>query len=329
MAYPTDEEDAGLNSLQLLLEAMRGKIKLNSQGIQAVISAIQSIIDDDPDLWKEMVGGLSKEDQSALARVLGGDLPEEGAPKNGFDPRVQALKDLQTAMGFGGARAISRDITETSQVVSETDIARRTRRYIDVPTPEEFLNQFQNAFAAHLKGITGMQGVSRLAAQFAIDNMEMFLSDYLGTLGQMAARGEDIFAVVGATGEPQFLGERPGEQMTTQKAITGTALSEKQTNEIENLTKTLEGMGITGAESTSIIERTRENFLNKNKETLSETEDVFRRPNLAYIFKLSPLAHLQKQWTPESLMLRYEGFRGARQRQGQPGEGVVSARRVV
>ena len=326
--------------LQEYLRYLRGETTLNVRAVDTLLGQVSALAEQGQ--WGALIKSLSTKDRDTLFKTHpqlseAYGTGELNQPLGGTE--ADALAELNRI--FGGASSISRDITRTTTTdITETgvsNVARQTRRYIDVPTPEEFLNQFQNAFATHLKNITGMQGVSRLAAQFAIDNMEMFLTDYLGTLGQAAARGEDIFSVVGATGEPQFLGARPGAQITErttgQKTTAGTQLSEEQTKQIESLQKTLAGAGLSGSEQSDIVERVRAQFTTKTTtdltENLAETEDVFRRPNLAYIFKLSPLAHLQKQWTPESVMLRYEGFRGARQRQGQPGEGVISARRVV
>ena len=89
---------------------------------------------------------------------------------------------------------------------------RNTRRYVDIPSNADFLNDFRNGFATHLKGMASSLGPD--VAMWAIDNMEFFLNDYLGELGTMAQSGQSIYTVPSAGAQPSEV----STTKTTEKA---------------------------------------------------------------------------------------------------------------
>lgn len=100
------------------------------------------------------------------------------------------------------------------------------RKYMDVPTPEEFLDDFQNGFAAHVKSARQSGALSLNQARWLMDNPDIFFNDYLGELSQRAARGEQIFQPTKFDPSETYLGTRKGDvsQNTTrgQTNTTGT-----------------------------------------------------------------------------------------------------------
>ncbi len=313
MAEELDPGTSAANPSEILAayaRALRGESPMTYDIIRGVSPILAN-----PALVRRLMSSLSPEDQDALLRGVD-NLAEylAGPEQEPGDLAADAFGEIRRGLSGSSATSTTRDITSKET----TAIDRKERRYIDVPTPEEFLDDFRNGLSTHLKNITGMGGVSRLALGWVLDNMDMFLNDYLGTLGQMAARGEDIYNVVGATGEPQFLGERPGEVMSQ------TSKTEKE-EQVSQMAKTLGDAGFSQEEVDNITSRlhSTEDF------ALKTTEEVFRRPKLSYVAKLSPLQHLEQKFPAKSIMIMYEGLRGARSRQGHAGEGTISTRRVV
>lgn len=307
---------------QLLINALSGKQKLSDAQQRALIEYLEQ------NLSEEQVAALQEKIDALSEEKASGGVGGGGPGGLTDDTLAEAFKDLQRILGGGGGGSTSKTTATKSTTAitgtETTEINRRVRKYIDVPTPEEVLDDFQTGFATHMRQVAGPGGVSRLAAAWSIDNMEFFMTDYLGVLGEAASRGEDIFEVVGATGKPQFLGSREGDIMSQTSKIKGTTTQKGATT--GTVTETGAGGtevgGFTATEDETVSKDMLENL------SINETEDVFRRPKLAYVRKYSPLEHMQAKWSPASIMLRYEGFKGARAAQSRGGE-AVSARRVV
>ena len=93
----------------------------------------------------------------------------------------------------------------------------RDRRYVDIPTAEEILDDFETGLAMHFDGLRKSGSVSTMAINWLMENQSrQFLSSYLGKLGTMAKSGVPIFKVVGAGGNPTYLGSRQGNTSSAQ-----------------------------------------------------------------------------------------------------------------
>lgn len=115
--------------------------------------------------------------------------------------------------GGGGGSGNSVDVSNRNVVQNTTTTQRK---YIDVPTPEEFLDDFQNALAGHLQSGIQSGAVSHQAAQWALSHASQLLDTYTGHLAQMAAQGQQIFKANLPSGDPQYLGTRIGDVTQTQ-----------------------------------------------------------------------------------------------------------------
>jgi len=120
---------------------------------------------------------------------------------------------------------------QASVDVSNRNVVQNTtttqRKYIDVPTPEEFLDDFQNALAGHLQNGIQNGTVSHQAAQWALQHASQLLDTYTGHLAQMAAQGQQIFKANLPSGQPQLLGTRIGDVTQTQgNTVTNTTGSQ-------------------------------------------------------------------------------------------------------
>ena len=85
------------------------------------------------------------------------------------------------------------------------------RKYIDIPTPEEFMDDFQNGFATHVKAMRKSGGLSLNQARWLLDNPDMFFDEYIGELGTRAARGEQIFEPTRFDPSTNYMGTRAGD----------------------------------------------------------------------------------------------------------------------
>ena len=251
-------------------------------------------------------------------------------------PPIPTGAGTSAAAGGGGGAGAGPEFTTTNRNVVEDETINRTRtsnvnrqvrRYVDVPTPEEFLDDFRTGMSTYLKGLGG--AVSRNAGMWLMENMDMFLNDYLGDLGARAARGEQVFKVVGATGAVTPLGSRPGQSI--QQTTAGQTVQGTQGTQVTNTQATQQQGGQTqqvGGQTTQTTQGT-QTINDLENENINETENIFSRPNLTTVKTISPMDFMAANWTPASLNIRYEGFKGARQARARTAQGVTSVRRVV
>jgi hypothetical protein len=279
------------------------------------------------------VGNLIAAQNNLLATqqkygTVGQDLASQDVldeAQSAVDGAQQYLNSLAGAYGggAGGDRAIS--ISRTINEFVDSQVTRTTaeqvveRQYLDVTTPEEFLNTFQNALDTHLQNLTQSGQLSQAAAIWLMDHPDRIMHLYLADLGNKAAAGQPVFAPAGVTGEPQLVGTRPGaaretQAVTTQAGLTTTQRATQQTQETAGagaagLTYDAEGNLITvpaGAGRTTISETEAETQAQQQKETeagttTATTEQIYARPNLAQVYNPSPTAFLQTSFTPQAL----------------------------
>lgn len=196
-----------------------------------------------------------------------------------------------------------------STTTSET--TRQTRRYVDVPTPDEVLDDFETGFQAHINSLVTSGALSQRDAAIANDMAEEFFNLYLAELGQRAAKGEDIFTVVGTDADEQLIGTRPGE--VTDETTKGTRE--------EKGTTTTTGRPVGAPPSTD--QRTEEQKTEfESQQKLTEEEQLVRRNRLAVVRDLSPMEFLSKTFTPSQLATFVQSRKGVRQRTAETRTGL-------
>lgn len=221
------------------------------------------------------------EEFDRIATDVFGEL--EGAAEAGLLAEGDMVQDLLDALGAGGT------VTENIQtyITEREKVARETTRYIDVPTAEEFLDDFRTAFMGHIQTFADTGEMGRAEIQWAQANWDLFASEYMGELAKAAEAGEDIFKIVGLEGAPELVGRRPGEQVTEETALT------RQTK-VEGTT----APGGTVGKYLTQIARTY---------GLSEEEILAKRPKLGLVYAKSPLDFLREKWGKEPLELFVRG----------------------
>jgi hypothetical protein len=92
-------------------------------------------------------------------------------------------------------------------------------RYIDVPTPEEFLDDFRTAFLGNVKTFTETGTLNRAEMEWAQNNWDVFANEYVGALAQKAQKGEEVFKVIGAGGAETPVGTEGAGVGETQPVV--------------------------------------------------------------------------------------------------------------
>lgn len=261
------------------------------------------------------------------AQVLG-HLPDSAAIDPNFDTGdandiLQQYLDMQSDADAGRAENVSttgsssttgttqRSITGDTSIKIDESVNQITRTFFEVPTAEAFLNSFSNAFAGFAQRL-GEAGLSGADIKNMLDPasgfMQNLLTDYMGDIAERAAKGENPFEVVGLEGDPEFLGERAGRK-TERDIVRITETEAEQILRDRGQTVTSESINSvidedfqskqsTLAASTDNTATTKESTTTKvtGKESFEEIEQLFRRPELASVFKFSPTDFLQERF---------------------------------
>jgi hypothetical protein len=149
--------------------------------------------------------------------------------------------------------------------------------------------------------------------------MDTFMEEYMGELSQRAARGEDIFEVVGLEGEPEFLGTRPGAvttteitRMTTTEAervlresgqeVTQESVSQLITSDEDEQRRRQEAQTTTTTTDQTVRETEEETTRFVGETRFEETQEIWRQPQVVPVFKFSPTEFLQERF-PDPGML--------------------------
>jgi hypothetical protein len=285
---------------------------------------------------------------------------------------VSGVRDqLSTQYGFDptnspGDNAVATDIfnrlsssleTSTQTTTTEQGITRtgsesfnrttgtRVTRYVDKPTPEEFLDDFQNSITTFVQGMRQSGGIDQATADFLQSNPRLLLDNYIADLGARAARGEDIFRVVGVNGENTYLGERAGEASVSEySGMTRSQIFEQIASSQRDQITSQVRQEYTGASGTTALTADQEQQVTEEvdrrineqtnrligeqisqtgSQTELTTEAVISRPHLTTVFNISPLSFLQNQYTPESLRNLAAGRRGTEEAQARTARGIA------
>ena len=251
------------------------------------------------------------------------------AVREARDELMRRANALWGDQGGNVFESISSYVTSQVQREQETvSVEQRTsRQYLEVPTPEEFLDRFETGLATHVKEQVQAGKLSRGAGLWLLDNPEVLYNDYMAELGARAAKGEQIFKPVGVGGAaPEFLGTRPGAVETSQAELETKALEKAQQSATAvQAAGTGGGGGGTTQRQTTTTTQTAEQ--QKELSQMEQTQQIFARPNLTAVYALSPLEFLQQRTDLEML---YQGQRGAKRREAETATAppIVLPRRV-
>lgn len=244
---------------------------------------------------------------------------------------LERATDVFGERGGAAAQAISEYVTTTierQELVSRDEVMRR-REYLDIPTPEEFLDEFNVALATHTEQLVETGELDRDTAQWIRDNPDILFDRYIAAMGERAATGEQIFKPVGVEGEPELLGERPGRREvrdveTVRGALTETARQAQQVAQV-----TAGGVTVPRTTQRTTQEVTRLTERERLGATFAETEEIYARPRLGYAYALSPTEWLKEYAAGTEITYGAEREKGRREEERRGITGIPQPRRVV
>lgn len=283
---------------------------------------------------------------------------DELAPQFGYDPGsnsgsadagiTAALNQiLSTAESTTTTQTIttntSEGVTRTGTRESERTTGQRVTRFIDIPTEEEFMNDFTVGHTSYVQGLLRQGSITREAADWAMDNQEFFYTQYLTDLSRRVEAGEDIFKVVGAEGTPVKVGERMGDSTfreysgVDREAVHERVVTNERTRIEEDVRTNYVSTGtLTTTEQEQQIQQETDRRVNEETnrlineaisyhgtEAVLTVEEIFARPNLTTVFKISPADFLTSQFTPHSLEQTAAGQRGTEQARAVTARGIA------
>ena len=289
------------------------------------------------ELWTGAVAGQGPDEQAVIHSlqdpilahrnsqdgIFGHD--EEGNPLTLYDVAEDATElgvdggPISTVTSSDIATQVTedRDVTVSGTFRDDTDriINRTITRFIQVPTAEEVLDDFDIAFEGWL-GSMSQAGLSDIDVARARELRNDFLGDYLGELANRALAGEDPFTVVGVEGERIFLGEVEGAVTIEEgRAVTREEV-DRQTREDVNRQVDSQGTVSQGAtqagetqvstdqstqrEQTTIDEQTKLQQETVGLETteteITETERIVQIPNITPVRAFSTTEFLANRF---------------------------------
>jgi hypothetical protein len=205
-------------------------------------------------------------------------------------------------------------ISSTSRTTKQQTQATAVE-YVDLPTPEEFLSDFQNAYNIHITGLVQTGAIRPEVAEFARSMLGDVFGEYLRKQTERLLQGEPLWKVVGVNPDEKLLGARPGEQ--TSQRTTGT----------ESQSTTTSGTA-TGTPSTTAVGQAIESGGSESLTTnfdaessFNETQAIVQRNKLAAVPTLAPLDFLKDSASAQRLNLLYAGYKGTAQRSAQTAAG--------
>ncbi len=341
---------------------LRGWATGDSASQQVMTTAMQSMGSPDPVAAMNWFSNWDMAKQTTLGQPNNAPGTPATTPTTGTTPGAPTSTGLPppgstgAAGGGGGTANIGMTIAERQASQSATTGVATT--YVDMPTPAEFLDQFQNDFAMHIQGLQQSGAITAGAAAFAQQNMGQFYSSYMRQQLTNLFKGQPLFRVSGINPNEKVLGERPGMQQTTNTNMT----TQQAYNLGENINTSgnispneaalsgsfaTRGLPIPQAAGGNALERL--GLMNPASGTtalnISETagttqqqqqqtnmmEKLVSRNKLGVVANLAPLDFLKTGATAQQINFMYEGQKGRAQAEAQSalGQGVSQAVRRV
>lgn len=296
------------------------------------------------DEWNEQVSLLTRLQRyitdpamqstfNKLAKQAGFDPDSYARAALGASESIDPSQILSGALNTNTNRTSNRNTVTNQDTVTRTD--RTTTTYVDVPTPEEFLDNFERSFSIHIEGLVQTGGLRPEVAAFAQQNKGLFYDQYLREQVAQLVQGKPLFRTVGLNADEKLVGSRTGE-VTQDK---GVSQQNSQQNSTQRSTENSSsvpsesplGQALEQAGTDNSVENTTEKSTNTYDNLLNTTEAIVTRNGLAVVANLAPLDYLKDQTTVERLNLLFAGEKGSAQRRAATAAGQDfggSARRV-
>ena len=255
-----------------------------------------------------------------------------------FDRLVGFVNSVRKSTGTTGpngqpnlSNLLNSTFTENVRrnTVSSQETNRTSRTYVDLPTPAEFLDNFNNAYNIHLTSLSQSGAIRPEVAAFSRELQQQIFGEYLAEQTRRMMAGEPLWKVVGQNAEEKQVGVREGQS----EIQTSQGESKSTTSSVRNETQS--GIpSVTGAGAAVELGTTSGTTNTESTEAatdiLKANEIVMSRNNLAYVANLSPLDFFKDKATAQRLNFLYAGQKGniQAQRENALGGDYAGARRV-
>lgn len=262
----------------------------------------------------------------------------------------QLIAGILQQGGGGGGGALNINEQVAAQAAATTYQTGTGVLYQNLPTPEEYMNNWDNAFSAHVAGLRATGAISSEAADWAQSQSTMFYGNYIRAQLKDALAGKPMFKVSGLNPDNKLLGVRQGAydtsnmteaqksayNMTQQSTGTGGAPS---TLALDSIIRAIPGRqvgaaaaarsaaGSGGAGSSLSLQETGTSDT-ANQTLQSQKEAIVSRNNLAVVANLAPLDFLKDNMDAGKLNLLYEGQKGTQAASAQVSAAEEPVRRV-
>jgi hypothetical protein len=237
---------------------------------------------------------------------------------------------------------------QNRNTATTTNIKQTAVTYVDLPTPEEFLDDFTNSYNIHITGLVQTGAIRPEVAEFARSMMGEVFGEYLRERTAGLLKGEPLWKVVGLNADNKLLGSRTGDQTQTDSDSTSVNTStptsgapaapppseEDQKRIKEAYASDPEGakkfFGEQGGAAAALGGSETTTDTSKESTKFDQTEAIVSRNKLGYVANLAPLDFLKGGANAQRLNLLYGGYKGAAARGAQTATGgeSASARRI-
>ncbi len=217
----------------------------------------------------------------------------------------------------------SSSATDTFTRETVDEITNQIRSvFFAVPTPEEFLDDFGNAFAGFAANAAdaGLAGGDLAQLQDPASGfMQKMLGEFMGEIAQRAAKGDEVFELAGLGGETKKVGDRPGQRIETESERKTRIESEasgggSSTTVTTPVGEEAEGAAAGGADGTSRAEQeattrtvkestsdvTDRTVESDSSRVFEETEQIFQRPSITPVLRFTPSDFLLQRFASET-----------------------------
>jgi len=261
-------------------------------------------------------------DVATVAKLLKGTTLDPAKVRDAGLGQTDPTK-VNVSDALNGVLNTNRSVSVKSDVVSDTK--RTTTEYVDLPTPDEFLDNFDNAFQMYLNGLVQSGAIRPEVATFVQSMKAEIFGDYLREQTKQLLAGNPLFRVTGTNADEKLIGTRRGvysQDVSQQRGTEQTSQTDKTTGANggmspadiaaaaargEDTSQSAAGQAIDQASAlneTRTTDRT-------SQDTLDQQNAIIQRNKLAVVANLSPLDFLNTGATAQRLNFLFAGQKGS------------------
>ena len=364
MAIPQDggggngTDLGGLIQQFIWLSTLQNAGKLSTDQVTQLQQVTDQLNAADPNAVTDAYNALPQEQQQIVQHLNdqaqqqpGGNITQnkDGTVTLTPDQLAQLVQgQLGNALNQGGGALNINERTASNTVGSQSQKTTEVN-YQELPTAEEYLNDWNTSFSAHINGLVQSGAVSSEAADFARNNSGMFYGDYVRAQISDMLKGNPLFKVSGLNPDNKLIGERQGayskgefqqnqqeqynleQESSGQNGIGVTALQNVLRSAPGQNTGTAAAARSAAASggAGSSLTLNEQGTTNQTTQELNSTQEaIVQRNKLGVVANLAPLDFLNQNVSAQRINMLYEGQKGQATRAGQTATGQAQVQEV-